>query len=250
MKKFKQIDLNPYLINIPNPKIGLIALSTDLTIEQDYRRVCHDIPVDIFVNRIPFENPCTHENYLKMSEHLPFIANDILPNKNIDTIAYGCTSGTIAIGKNTIESQIHKLKPGAYVTTPITSVIKAFKNLNINKIAVLAPYPKLVNKTLFDYLNNKFVKIHTFASFNLDSDADIARIDPKHLISTIKSINSPNVDAIFVSCTAIKILEVLQIAEDIIKKPVISSNQALIWDSLRSVKIKSSINGFGKLLLT
>ena len=56
-------------------------------------------------------------------------------------------------------------------------------------------------------------------------------------------------DAVFVSCTALKMLEVLQDAENIIKKPIISSNQAIIWDSIRSVEIKSSIEGFGKLLL-
>ena len=248
MKIFEQIDIKPNLVNIPNPRIGVVALSTDFTIEQDYRRVCHDLPVDIFVNRIPFKNPCNHENYLKMFDHLPSIVEEILPKQKINTIAYGCTSGTIAIGKNKIESQIHKSKPGAYVTTPITSAIKAFKKLNINKIAVLAPYPKLVNETVFDYLN-KSIDVDTFSSFNLNSDSDIAKIDPKHLIDTIKNINYANVDAIFVSCTAIKILEVLQDVESLIKKPVISSNQAMIWDSLRSVEIKSSINGFGKLLL-
>lgn len=249
MKNFEQIDLKPSLISITNPRIGVVALSTDFTIEQDYRRICHNLPVDIFINRIPFQNPCTHENYLEMSSHLPSIVGEILPNQQIDTIAYGCTSGTIAIGKDKIESQIHKSKPGAYVTTPITSAIKAFKKLNINKIAVLAPYPRLVNETLFDYLNNKFIEVDTFSSFNLDSDVDIARVDPKYLIKIIQSINSSNIDAVFVSCTAIKVLEVLQIAEDIISKPVISSNQAMIWDSLRSVEIKSSVNGFGKLLL-
>ena len=62
-------------------------------------------------------------------------------------------------------------------------------------------------------------------------------------------INYLDVDAVFVSCTALRIVEVLQEVEDLIKKPVISSNQAIIWDSIRSVEIKSSIEGFGKLLL-
>ena len=70
MKIFEQIDVVANLIDVPNPRIGVVALSTDFTIEQDYRRICHNIPVDIFVNRIPFENPLTHENYLKMIDHL------------------------------------------------------------------------------------------------------------------------------------------------------------------------------------
>ena len=249
MKNFEQIDVDPYLIDVPNPRIGVVTLSTDFTIEQDFRRICHNIPIDIFVNRIPFENPLTHENYLKMSDYLPKIVEDILPNQKLDTVAYGCTSGTVAIGEERITSQIHKSKPGVYVTTPITAALRAFKKLNINKIAILTPYPKLVNETVYDYLQKKRIEIESFSGFNLEYDSDIATVDPQHLIKTIKNINYSDVDAVFVSCTALRIVEVLQEIEDLIKKPIISSNQAIIWDSIRSTKIQSSIEGYGKLLL-
>ena len=249
MKIFEQIDVEPHLVDMPNPRIGVVALSTDFTIEQDYRRICHNIPVDIFVNRIPFENPLTHENYLKMADHLPKIVQDILPDQKLDTVAYGCTSGTVAIGEERIVSQIHKSKPGVYVTTPITAALRAFKKLDINKIAILTPYPKLVNETVYDYLQKRRIEVDSFSGFNLEYDSDIAKVDPQHLIKTIKNINYSDADAVFVSCTALRIAEVLQEIEDLIKKPIISSNQAIIWDSIRSTKIKSSITGYGKLLL-
>ena len=97
MNSFVQNDLKPEIVKTVNPKIGLISLSTDFTIEQDYRSICHEIPVDIFVNRIPFENPLNHENYLKMADHISDVSSQILPSEEIDIIAYGCTSGTIAI---------------------------------------------------------------------------------------------------------------------------------------------------------
>ena len=68
MVKFSQTDFKARILKSSNPKIGVIALSTDFTIEQDFRRICHNQNVDIFVNRIPFENPLTQENYLKMVE--------------------------------------------------------------------------------------------------------------------------------------------------------------------------------------
>jgi len=249
MKNFEQIDIEPHLIDVPNPRVGVVTLSTDFTIEQDFRRICHNIPIDIFVNRIPFENPLTHENYLKMADHLPKIVEDILPNQKLDIVAYGCTSGTVAIGEERITSQIHKSKPGVYVTTPITAALRAFRKLDINKIAILTPYPKLVNETVYDYLQKKGIEIDSFSGFNLEHDSDIAKVNPQHLIKTIKNINHSDIDAVFVSCTALRIVEVLQEVEDLIKKPIISSNQAIIWDSIRSTKIKSSIEGYGKLLL-
>ena len=109
MKFFSQVDITPRLLKSINPRIGLITLSTDFTIEKDFRRICHDQNVDIYVNRIPFENPLNHENYLKMADHLADIANNILPGENIDSIAYGCTSGSVAIGDKRISEEILNL---------------------------------------------------------------------------------------------------------------------------------------------
>ena len=88
-----------------NPKIGLITLSTDLTMESDFYSIIRDLPVDVFVNRIKNYNPLTKENLLKMYDQLETVAKDILPNQKINTVAYGCTSGTIAIGKDKIEEK-------------------------------------------------------------------------------------------------------------------------------------------------
>ena len=167
MITFVQNDLRPDIIKTINPRIGLIALSTDFTIEQDYRNICHQLPVDIFVNRIPFENPLNHENYLKMAHHISDVSAQILPSEDVDIVAYGCTSGTIAIGAEKIKQEVNNSKPNAKVTTPITAAIKAFNYLGIKKIAVLTPYPKDVNETVFNYLNENNLTIDSFSSFNL-----------------------------------------------------------------------------------
>ena len=249
MVKFSQTDLKARILKSSNPKIGVIALSTDFTIEQDFRRICHNQNVDIYVNRIPFENPLTHENYLKMANYLAEIAHNILPGEKIDSIAYGCTSGTVAIGDEKIVHEIHKTKPNVYVSTPITAAIKSFSKMRINKIAVLTPYPKLVNETIFNFLAKQDIEITSFSSFNLEYDNDIANVDPQHLLETINNLEHQNADAIFVSCTALRAVEILDQAERDTSKFVISSNQALIWDTIRSVKINSNINGYGKLFL-
>ncbi len=230
------------------PRIGLIALSTDFTIEQDFRNLIYKRAVNLYVNRIPFKNPMNHMNYLKMKNKLPQIAENILPGETIDTIAYGCTSGTIAIGEKKVEEQISSVKKNCYVTTPITATLKAFKKLSLKKVAVLTPYPELVNKTIFDYLEKKNINVTSFSSFNIDTDKDVAMIKKETIINTIKSINDKESEGIFISCTAMPVLDIIKDLENIIEKPVLSSNQTIIWDCLRSVKINSPIYGFGKLL--
>ena len=231
-----------------NPRIGLLALSTDLTIESDFQSICHSLPIDLFVNRIHNENPLTKENLLKMYDQLESITEKILPGEKINTVAYGCTSGTIAIGEDKVKEKIQLAKPGCHVTTPITSAIKAFNKMNVKKIAVFTPYPESVNKTISEYLIKKNINVTSFSTFNLDLDVDFARVDPKYLSEILTKLNINDADALFVSCTALPALEILDEVEKKINKPVFSSNQTLIWDTIRSVGYKSSVEGYGKLL--
>ena len=247
MNNFKQNDLKPIIQNITNPRVGVITLSTDFTIEQDFRKICHNLPLDLFFNRIPFFNPLNRENYLKMAEHIPEVTEQILPGEKIDVIAYGCTSGTIAIGEETISKQIQKSKPEAKVTTPITAALKAFKELNLQNIAILTPYPKEVNVTVFDYLTNNNMNIDSFSSFNLNYDSEIAQVSLESLIDAISKINLDKVDGLFVSCTALKIVDIIYEVENKFNTTVISSNQAIIWDCLKLLNIKNQVEGFGKL---
>ena len=247
MNNFIQNDLKPVIKNTLNPRIGVITLSTDFTIEQDFRKICHGLPLDLFFNRIPFINPLTHENYLKMGNHIPEVSNQILPGQKIDVVAYGCTSGTIAIGEDHIERQVQKSKPNTKVTTPITAAIIAFKKLKLNNIAVLTPYPKDVNLTVFNYLISNKIQIDSFSSFNLSYDSEIAQVSLDSIMDGISNINLKKVDGLFVSCTALKIMDILEDVEKKFNTTVISSNQAIIWDCFRIIDMDTNISGYGKL---
>ena len=231
-----------------NPKVGLIVLSTDYTIERDFNTVCRDLPLDVFINRIHNQNPLTKENLSKMQNELESVAKKILPDEKINTIAYGCTSGTIAIGEDNVKKKILLAKPDCYVTTPVTSAIKAFKEMNIKKIALFTPYPDSVNRTILEYFTKKNIEVLSFASLNLNLDSDIAKVDPKYLLEILAKLDTSNADALFISCTALPVLKIIDQLEKKTKKPVLSSNQTLIWDTLRSVGYKSSVKGYGKLL--
>ena len=231
-----------------NPRVGLIALSTDFSIEKDFNSIFINLPIDLFVNRLPFYNPLTDKNLIKMTERLTEVTENILPNQTLDTVAYGCTSGTIAAGINKITDKIRLAKPNCKVTTPITSSVNALKHFNLKKISIFTPYPQPINEKVINYFENEGFDIQSFASFNLESDLDIGKIDPKYLLEILSKMDMVNAEALFISCTALPALEIIQELENKIKKIVLSSNQVLIWDSIRSVGYNSSIEGYGKLL--
>ena len=233
-----------------NSKIGLVALSTDFSIEKDFNSVLLNLPIDLFVNRLPFFNPLTHENLVKMTEKLTEVTKNILPNQTLDVVAYGCTSGTIAAGIDQIINKIQSAKPNCRVITPITSAVKALKHLNLKKISVFTPYPHAINEKVISYFKNEKFDIKSFASFNLESDLDIGKVDQNHLFEVLSNMDLKDSDALFVSCTALPVLSIIDKLEKKINKIVLSSNQVLIWDTLEVIGKNNSIKGYGKLFKT
>ena len=244
----KSISVKPKFRDDTNPRIGLVALSSDFSIEKDFNSIFLNLPIDLFVNRLPFYNPLTNENLIKMTEKLTEVTKNILPNQALDVVAYGCTSGTIAAGIDQIINKIQSAKPNCKVITPITSAVKALKHLNLKKISVFTPYSQAINEKVINHFKNEKFDIKSFASFNLESDLDIGKIDPNYLFEVLAKMDTGDSEALFISCTALPALEIIEELENKINKTVLSSNQTLIWDSIRSIKCNSSIEGYGKLL--
>jgi len=244
----KSTFVKPKFRDNTNSRVGLVALSTDFSIEKDFNSIFLNLPIDLFVNRLPFYNPLTDKNLIKMTEKLTEVTENILPNQTLDVVAYGCTSGTIAAGIDKIINKIQLAKPNCKVTTPITSAVNALKHLSLKKISIFTPYPQPINEKVINYFKNEGFDVQSFASFNMESDLDIGKIDPNYLLEVLTKMDTVNAEALFISCTALPALEIIQKLENKIKKIVLSSNQTLIWDSIRSVGYDSSIEGYGKLL--
>tara|TARA_B100000886_G_scaffold86565_1_gene56775 strand:- start:520 stop:1263 length:744 start_codon:yes stop_codon:yes gene_type:complete len=243
----KQTKIEPKFIKKNNPRIGLITLASDFRIEKDFNNIIYDKKIDLFCNRIKSYNPLTNESLKKMANDIPEVIKNILPDQRLDCIAYGCTSGTIASGYETIFKKINSVKPNTKVTTPITSAIKALKVLKVNKLSIFTPYTNEINKSVIDYFKNENIQVTELSYLDIASDLDIGKVDPDHLIHVLSKIDLSNSDALFVSCTALPVLSIIKDLEEKIGKIILSSNQTLIWDTLKQINFKNDITGYGQL---
>ena len=230
-----------------NPRIGLIALATDFMIEKDFINVIKDKEIDFFVNRIECYNPLTKENLIKMSDKVTEVTNNILPNEDIDCVVYGCTSGTIATGHDVIEKKVRAAKPKAELTTPSTAAIKALKKLKVKKLAIFTPYSKTLNDEIVDFFRNEKFDVVSNSYLDIAADYDIGKVDQDFLFETLSKMEITDADVLFISCTALPVLDIIEKLEKKLNKPVLSSNQALIWDALEKIGKNNDIQGFGKL---
>ena len=207
-----------------NPRVGLIVLSTDNMIEKDFSKVLSDKPVDLYVNRIKNYNPVTAENLKKMSENI-----------------------TIVSGFDNIKKKINLAKPNALVTAPSTAAINALKKKNIKRISVVTPYIKSLNDDVVNFFKENNFEIVSNTYFDIESDVDIGKVDQNKLFEILSEIDHNQAQALFVSCTSLPVLNIIEKLEKKLNMIVLSSNQALIWETLEKINDNKSVTGFGSL---
>jgi maleate isomerase len=243
----KLTKIEPKFIKNHNPRVGLITLASDFRIEKDFNNVIYGKDVDLYCNRIHCYNPLTNETLKKMADDIPKVTEDILPDQKLDCVAYGCTSGTIAAGYSSIVEKVNLAKPNTKVTTPITSAVNALKILKINKLSIFTPYTDEINQSVINYFKKENINITELSYFDIASDLDIGKIDPDYLLDVLVKKDLSNSDALFVSCTALPVLSIIKDLEKKTGKVVLSSNQTLIWDTLKQIDFKNQVEGYGEL---
>jgi len=228
--------------------LGLILLSTDLTLERDIHRVIQDSSVATYINRVTYDNPMTVENLAAMETRLKQAAIDLLPGAKLDAIAFACTSGSIAIGPDKVFQRLEEGQPGVPSTTPISAAMEACQAMGISRIALLTPYHDDVNQPIHAYIEEHDVEVMSMSTFDMDSDIDVARIPLEAIIEAAQASDHKDAQAVFLSCTALRSIECIETLEEKLGKPVLSSNQAMLWRLLRLAGYENKIQGFGKLL--
>jgi maleate isomerase len=146
-----------------------------------------------------------------------------------------------------VKGVLNKGAPKAKATSLIRSVIKAIKTIGARKIVVVTPYLDEINKRELDYLGKAGIEMLAISGLNLEKDSDMVRVPPDFINDFALSLDRTLADAIFISCGALRALDVVDEIEKRAGIPVITSNQAMIWDTFRLAGIDDQFEGFGEL---
>ncbi|MEM9047143.1 MAG: Asp/Glu racemase [Pseudomonadota bacterium] len=216
------------------PQIGLIVLQADETLERDMRLLLPS-EAETLVSRVASAAEVTPDTLAAMEPRLKTAAGLFPTGARFSAIAYGCTSGTAQIGAARIRTMIEDVVARADaspppVTDPIAALLAACAHLRLRRIGLISPYIQPVSERLQAVLQAAGIAIAAFASFNQAQEAAVARIDPQAVLDAACTLHGQGAcEAIFLSCTNLRTLEILAEAERRTGKPVLSSNQVLGW---------------------
>jgi maleate isomerase len=230
-------------------RIGLIVLATDFTIEHEWRKIITPLAgVALYQSRILNDAQITPETLRAMEPRIASATDVILPGGELDVVAYGCTSASMAIGEEKVFQRIREVRPGAKGTTPITAAFAAFRAFGAKRIGVLTPYRADVNRIVASYIQARGFEVPVFGSFNEQDDSIVARITPESIRSGVRRLlDTAKVDCIFVSCTSVRLAEAACDIEAETGVPITSSNHAMAWHALRLAGVSDALPQWGRL---
>ncbi|MGE0844792.1 MAG: hypothetical protein AB7L41_00890 [Flavobacteriaceae bacterium] len=232
--------------------IGLIVLASDHTIEYEYRLILRELPgVALYESRIFCDSMITPDTLRAMEPGIAGCASVILPGTKLDVVGFGCTSASMVIGQERVSELIRSARPESAATNPVTAAFAAFAALGAKRIAVLTPYSDVVNEGIRAYFEAGGVAVPVMGSFKEPNDNIVAKISPATIAeASVALLDGADVDALFVSCTSLRLVEVVGELERRTGLPVTSSNHALAWHSLRLAGVDDRLPQFGRLFET
>ena len=152
------------------------------------------------------------------------------------------------MGYDEVAARINEGRHGVPVTTPITAALRAFEQFGVKRVSMLTPYIDSVNQPMRGFLEDNGITVLNIASFGLESDIDMGRVSGVAIRRAVRDCCADDADALFISCTALQAVSVIESLEADLDRPVFSSNQCLFWDTLRQSGYAEPIEGFGRLL--
>ena len=104
-----------------------------------------------------------------------------------------------------------------------------------------------MNDEVLEYFKTEGFEITSNSYFDIEADYDIGKVDQNYLYDVLSKIDLNGAEALFVSCTSLPVLNIIEKLEKKLNMIVLSSNQALIWETLEKINENKSVTGFGSL---
>ncbi|MEI9475955.1 MAG: Asp/Glu racemase [Deltaproteobacteria bacterium] len=233
-------------------RLGILVPSGNVVIEPEFRFMTPE-GVACHYHRFTFVGGKSNEEVVKnlrKAEEQIADASEVISHIDPAVVVMAGTGVSFIDGYGYDQMLIKKMKErngNLPTTTTSTSVIAAFKKLGITKVSMGMAYVEQVSRTAMKFVEDNGVKVIKAKWLN-KGGMDIAEVSKETIYHLAKEVDDPESEAVFISCVNLHTIEIIEKLENDLKKPVITSNQATMWNILRLANIKDRIEGFGQLL--
>jgi len=215
--------------------VGVVA-PFDFALDRELWRWVPD-NVSLYLTRMPFfPTPVTISMANSLSERSTVrrATYDVLTPEP-DVVAYACASGSFVNGmlgeRLLVRTMVDAGAPAARTTSG--AMVEALNLLGVRSLAIATPYIDEVTERLVGYLAEHGVR--TVAGNGLGLLGHIWRVSYQDVVDIVRRVDTPEAQALYISCTNLPTYDVIAPLERALGKPVITANQVTMWSALRAM---------------
>jgi maleate cis-trans isomerase len=229
-------------------RIGLLVPSINTTMETEFWRIAPP-GVSVHSARIAGGRHGTPEELRSMESASKHAAEEVAMVEP-SVVVYGCTSGSFFEGptwNRKISEQLSAITKAPTVTTA-GAMAACLMAGGHKRVDVVTPYVEVTNERLKQFLKAHGIDVVKLGTFDMLDMFDHAKIQPEEIYQKVKEITTPDAEAVFVACTQLRALEVVDMLERDLGKPVYTAVQASAWQAYAAMKVDPKIRDCGSLL--
>lgn len=224
-------------------KLGLIVPSWNSVMEYELQRMAGEA-ISLHSQRIRHIAD-TEENLAWLSTQAPAAA-ELLSHAKVNAICYGCTaSGFLKSPPEDrhLAAELEK-RTGVPSVTSSASIVEALRTLRVKRLSVASPYEPWLNEKLRVYLEAAGFDIVAMKGLATQAHGSVTVERVKALALEVLR---PQTQALFISCSNFRTLDIIESVENETGRPVVTSNQAALWGTLRRIGDKRAVPGAGRI---
>ena len=232
---------------IPRARIGFIIPSSNRMIEPQMQRFMPAGVVPHFT-RIGM----TNRHKAPLDQLIPRIrdAAGLLSDSKCDVTVLQCTGTSMSGGVDMEQRVIAEIEQvtGRRALTTASSLTAAFSTLRAKRLVFISETKQDDHDKKLAYLREAQYDIVADKAVGLEGTDAYCTMPPRLWYDTAMALRRDTADVYFLSCANIQSIEAIEDLERDLGKPVVTSNQAAIWCSLRAAGIRDEVKGLGHLL--
>ncbi len=184
-------------------------------------------------------------------------AGEMLAEAGVDMISYCCMGSSVLMGWDWEDGVLDQLSEagGCPVTSANRAMLEAFRHLKAKTVALITPYPPVIDDAIPDFFAARDITVKSITKVDVKSygdepahNRDIRYVEPKYLYRLARDVDLEGVDALGLLATDMETMSIIQAIEHDRNIPVVSNNQAVVWEIVRTLRLDTAIPGYGRLL--
>lgn len=227
-------------------RLGVILPSGNVIAEPQIRAMLPS-GATAYITRLALRGT-TETELLAMIECVEDAAG-LLADTRPDAIVFHCTAVT-TFSPTSGAAIRARIEAATGIPGLVTSdaLMAAFVELRLRRLTLLTPYTSATHQREIAFLQALGIDVVSDATLGLETNEEMARVPAADLFDWAVLQRNNQADGYFLSCTALRTAELIEPLERALGRPVITSNQAMVWHAIRTCQTVAASRGFGQLM--